>query len=118
MTNMIAKARLFLTADSKALVAEGDPKGATLYCAPGDEIPESAAKMFGLVDGDLPKKAGKGDKGDKGDKGTKEDGGGSDKEKKAGENKGGAGTADATKGAGAAAGDGGAEAGAKGQGAN
>lgn len=115
MTNMIAKSRLFLTADSKALVAEGDPKGATLYCAPGDEIPESAAKMFGLVDGDLPKRAGKGDKGDKG---SKEDGGGSDKEKKAGEDKGGAGAADATKGAGAAAGDGGAEAGAKDQGAN
>lgn len=79
MTNMIAKTRLFLTADSKALVAEGDPKGATLYCAAGDEIPESAAKMFGLVDGDLPAKGGKG---------AKEAGAGSNKEKQPGQNKG------------------------------
>ncbi|MBB5987426.1 hypothetical protein [Sphingobium lignivorans] len=51
---IFAKQRLFLTADGAALVAEGDPAGATLYAAPGDEIPASAAEKFGLVDGDLP----------------------------------------------------------------
>jgi membrane protein involved in colicin uptake len=50
-----AKQRLFLTADGEALVAEGDERGATLYAAPEDEIPDSAAAKFGLVDGDLPK---------------------------------------------------------------
>lgn len=51
--NMIAKQRLLLTADKSRLVADGDPDGATLYCTPGTEIPESAAKLFGLVDGRL-----------------------------------------------------------------
>ncbi len=51
---MFAKERLYLTADGQALVAEGDPRGASLYAAPGDEIPQSAAEKFGLVDGDLP----------------------------------------------------------------
>lgn len=54
---MIAKERLYLTEDRKRLVAEGDPKAAFLYCTPGDEIPESAAELFKLVDGGLrPKK--------------------------------------------------------------
>lgn len=52
---MIAKQRLYLTVDRAALVAEGDERGATLYAAPGDEIPDDAAERFGLVDGDLPK---------------------------------------------------------------
>ncbi|ALJ14261.1 hypothetical protein [Sphingopyxis macrogoltabida] len=51
--NMIAKERLLLTADKSRLVADGDPEGATLYCTPGTEIPDSAAKLFGLVDGRL-----------------------------------------------------------------
>lgn len=51
---MKALQRLFLTACRTALVAEGDPLGATLYAAPGDEIPDSAAEKFGLVDGRLP----------------------------------------------------------------
>lgn len=54
---MIATARLFLVADKSRVVAEGDEDAAFLYCAPGDEIPEQAAELFGLVDGDLPKKA-------------------------------------------------------------
>jgi len=54
---MQAKERLYLTKDGKALVAEGDPKGASLYAAPGDDIPESAVKMFGLVDGTVKKPA-------------------------------------------------------------
>ena len=53
---MEAKARLFLNQDKTKLVAEGHEEAAFLYAAPGDEIPESAAKQFGLVDGDLPKR--------------------------------------------------------------
>ncbi|WP_346915054.1 helix-hairpin-helix domain-containing protein [uncultured Roseibium sp.] len=52
---MIAKQRLYLTADKKTAVAEGDKRAAFLYAVPGDEIPDSAAKQFGLVDGGLPK---------------------------------------------------------------
>lgn len=53
---MLAQMRLFLTADVAAaiLVAESDPRAASLYAAVGDEIPDSAAERFGLVDGKLP----------------------------------------------------------------
>lgn len=51
---MFATARLFLNAEKSKLVHEGSEEAAFLYAAPGDEIPESAAEMFGLVDGDLP----------------------------------------------------------------
>ena len=50
---MEAKERLYITADKKRLVKEGDPKGAFLYAAPGDTVPDSAAAMFGLVNGAL-----------------------------------------------------------------
>jgi hypothetical protein len=50
---MQAKQRLYLTKDRKALVGEGDKRAASLYAVPGDEIPESAVKAFGLVDGQL-----------------------------------------------------------------
>lgn len=53
---MLARERLYLTADRKALVAEGDKRGAFLYAAPGDEIPKAAAEQFGLEDGGLAKK--------------------------------------------------------------
>ena len=52
---MFAKARLFLNAEKSKLVHEGSEEAAFLYAIPGDEIPDSAAEMFGLVDGDLPK---------------------------------------------------------------
>lgn len=56
---MHARERLYLTADKDRVVREGDPKAAFLYAALGDEIPNSAAERFGLVDGLLkPKKAG------------------------------------------------------------
>jgi hypothetical protein len=45
--------RLYLTAGSLALVAAGSKDAVTLYAVPGDEIPESAAERFGLVDGHL-----------------------------------------------------------------
>ncbi len=51
---MECKQRLYLTADKAKLVAEGDKEAATLYASPGDEIPEKAAELFGLVDGALP----------------------------------------------------------------
>lgn len=50
---MKAAQRLYLTADRDALVGEGDPAGAFLYAAPGDEIPDSAVERFGLVEGRL-----------------------------------------------------------------
>lgn len=53
---MIAKERLYLTADKKRVVAARDKNAAFLYAAIGDEIPDSAAKQFGLVDGGLPEK--------------------------------------------------------------
>lgn len=84
---MEAKERLWLTADGKRLVGEGDPKAATLYAAPGDEIPDEAAARFGLEDGMLKRgkkpadksKTAEGDKSKKpeGDKSAKtEEGGG------------------------------------------
>jgi hypothetical protein len=48
-----AQERLYLNADKSKIVAEGDPKAAFLYAALGDEIPDSAASKFGLVDGRL-----------------------------------------------------------------
>lgn len=50
---MKANARLYLTACATALVAAGDPRAARLYASPGDDIPDSAAEKFGLVDGDI-----------------------------------------------------------------
>lgn len=50
---MIAKQRLYLNAAKSALVAAGHPDAAQLYCTPGDQIPDSAAERFGLVDGEL-----------------------------------------------------------------
>lgn len=51
---MKAMMRLFLTTCLTRLVAEDDPDAATLYAGIGDEIPESAAEKFGLVDGLFP----------------------------------------------------------------
>ena len=56
---MQAKQRLYLTADRKTVVPEGDRLAAMLYCVVGDEIPESAVARFGLVDGGLPEPASK-----------------------------------------------------------
>lgn len=57
MTPMRAKERLYLTGDKTRLVRHGDPKAAFLYAAEGDDIPDTAAKKFGLVDGLLKKSA-------------------------------------------------------------
>lgn len=53
MVQIMAGERLYLTADRKRLVGEGDKKAATLYAAIGDIIPESTHEQFGLVDGML-----------------------------------------------------------------
>lgn len=50
---MKCRQRLYLTADRKKVVPEGDKKAASLYAVPGDEIPQSAHDLFGLVDGHL-----------------------------------------------------------------
>lgn len=82
MTNMIAKERLYLTTDKERLVREGDEAGAILYCAAGDEIPQSAVDRFKLVDGTIASKGGKPDV-----SGGKSAGGGSTKEKQPGQDK-------------------------------
>lgn len=58
---LTVKQRLYLTADGKRLVPEGDPKAATLYAAPGDEISDEAAERFGVkkLEADAEKKAAK-----------------------------------------------------------
>jgi predicted flap endonuclease-1-like 5' DNA nuclease len=82
---MIATERLLLTADKSRLVRDGDPEGKTLYCTPGTEIPDSAARLFGLVDGTIGKtKGGK----EAPTNPTKEKQPGGDKEKAPGDDKG------------------------------
>ena len=53
--------RMFLNAACSAVFPEGHADAATLYAAPGDEIPDEAAARFGIVDGRCPddKKRGK-----------------------------------------------------------
>lgn len=80
--------RLYLTADRKRVVPAGDKKAASLYAVPGDEIPQSAADRFGLVDGHL--------RGFEPHAGEKEDRGGKDKEDRGGKDKGGQGGGDKT----------------------
>ena len=50
---MKAKERLWWNADRSKLLPEGHKDAALLYAAPGDEIPESAAKKYRLMDGYL-----------------------------------------------------------------
>ena len=83
---MYAKERLYLTADRKALVPEGDKRAASLYAAVGHEIPDSAAALFGLVDGKLGAASPTGEK-DGGNGADKEKAPGQDKEKTPGQDK-------------------------------
>lgn len=46
-----AQERIYLTADRKTAVGEGDSRAAFLYAAPGDEIPEGAAEVLGIEAG-------------------------------------------------------------------
>jgi len=41
--------RYWLTADKGKLVADGDPHAAFLFGSPGDEIPLTEARRFGLA---------------------------------------------------------------------
>ena len=85
----IAKQRLYLNADKTALVEAGHEEAATLYCTPGDMIPDSAAERFGLVDGKLKKAKSGSDQKENKPSPNKEKKGGSDKEQKSGDAKGG-----------------------------
>ncbi len=49
--NMIAKERMYTNAAQTRLVRAGSPDAAFLYATPGTEIPESAVKRFGIVNG-------------------------------------------------------------------
>lgn len=68
---MICTEKLYLTSDRKKLVGHGDKAAAFLYASPGDEIPASAAEMFGLKDGALPVKGGAKEKAPPANKGGK-----------------------------------------------
>jgi hypothetical protein len=48
---MIARERLYVTADRQKAVREGDKKAAFLLVAEGQEILEVVAKQYGIVDG-------------------------------------------------------------------
>ena len=50
---MEAKERLWWNADRSKILPDGHKNAAILYAAPGDEIPDSAAKKYRLVDGYL-----------------------------------------------------------------
>lgn len=54
---MHAQERIYLTADKTMAVAAGDKRAAFLYAAIGDEIPQSAADVLGIVDGKVKAKA-------------------------------------------------------------
>ena len=45
----ICDRRLWLTADKKEVVEEGDSKAAFLWATPGHRVTEAAAKQFGLT---------------------------------------------------------------------
>ena len=63
--SQIAKVRLFHTADKSKLVHDDNDEAAFLYANTGDEIPDSACELYGLVDGDLKGAASKTKKGTK-----------------------------------------------------
>ncbi len=52
----IAQERMFLTADRRRLVGEGDPDAASLYAAPGHRIPADMVERHKLKGGRLPEK--------------------------------------------------------------
>jgi len=97
---MKATERIYLNSEKTKAVPEGDPDGAWLWAAPGDDIPDEAAEKFGLVDGGFKKRraakgknvhdprAGNGEKGG-GSQGNKSKKADDDKEKKSNGNKGG-----------------------------
>ena len=46
---MIVKERLYLTADRKTVVKDGDKKAAFLFAAAGQEMPDNVARQYGLL---------------------------------------------------------------------
>jgi hypothetical protein len=51
--SQFAKQRLFHNLDKSALVPEGHEDVGFLYAGVGDEIPDSACELYGLIDGEL-----------------------------------------------------------------
>jgi hypothetical protein len=49
---MIAKSRLFLTADRSRVVEEGNPDAAYLLVGAGCELPDAIARQYGLLYGE------------------------------------------------------------------
>ena len=86
---MNARERLYLNADRTQILPDGHVDAAFLYAVPGDEIPQSAADKFGLVDGRLPAPAARKAAG-KSKPETKDKPPGENKEKSAGDGKAGA----------------------------
>lgn len=56
---MIAQERLYLTADRKTVVRDGDKRMAFLLFGRGQEIPRVLAEQYGIEDGRLRTKLGK-----------------------------------------------------------
>lgn len=76
MAKQIVKERLYLTADGKRVVGEGDADAASLFAATGKPISEADARRFGIVDGRIAPPEEKAAKGtaDKARKGTADKG--------------------------------------------
>ena len=53
---MIVKERLYFTADRKRVVNENMREGRFLFAKPGDDIPDSIAKQYGLIEEKEPTK--------------------------------------------------------------
>jgi len=47
---MIIRERLYLTVDRKRVVNENEREGRFLFAKPGDDIPDSIAKQYGLIE--------------------------------------------------------------------
>lgn len=57
---VIADRRLYLTADKKRVVEQGDPDAAFLLANPGQDIPKATAKRYGIIGKDDRKRREKG----------------------------------------------------------
>lgn len=82
--------RLYLTADGKRVVPEGDPAARWLWSIPGRRVPMAEAQRLGAVKAPKRRRGGQ----------DKQAAGGEDKQGKGGQAKGGAGEAGDTGGAG------------------
>ena len=56
---MIAHERLYVSADRKTVVREGDERAAFLLAAKGQEIPPPVVRQYGLEEGGIKEKRGR-----------------------------------------------------------